>query len=212
MKWSVALGIAGIALVGGVLAAIALSTVSPPTVPDPPAPMEPVVMDEVPAETTRAKVPVVPPPSPLPENIPEGENGPVDLGAVFEGPVDSVADLDPRFDAGMSVAIQLDDLPTDATESDIEKALTQRTFDATARVNAAADAHLTYAENAPREEAVLARGRAADLYEHLSEVLTDAPVPSHFPEDQASIQARTTQHMARTYERKAAALRASGAR
>lgn len=216
MRWQVAVGIGVVGVLGGGLAAFVLLS---PGLGTAPGPVEGERVSPEPVASTPSP-PIAPSrgaPEPPPHQAGPGagssEDAPdrIELDALFTAPVRGMADLEPRYERALDARITLDDLPPDALPGDVEKALSDRMLQATATVNAAADAHLQFAEAAPREQATRARGRAADLYQHLADTLRDAPVPDHFPADQAAVQRTMHERMAESYTRRAAALRAGSA-
>jgi len=226
MRTSVVIGIAAVGLVGGVAAAMLLAWTTGPSTGEP-APVEVSAMDATEPTSSRtferdpapdAALPVGQPrlqrpvrrdPALDPADVPEGEHTRPDLGPAFDGPVGSLADLGPRYEVAMSATLNLSDLPPGASGGDVEKALQERLLHTTATVETAAQDHLDFARTAPRDQAEQARGRAAELYDHLAGTLSEAPVPGHLPEHEVQLQRQMMERMADQQRRKAQALRAS---
>ena len=150
-----------------------------------------------------------PAPRPDPATLPEGQFSRPDLGPAFEGEVRSLQDLQGRYDAALATTIDLSSLPADAHPEDVEKALRDQLLQSTATVSAAADAHLAFATSAGRADAKVARGRAAELYEHLASAIEDAPVPGHLPQSELDLHRQMLDRMAEQRRRQAAALRSA---
>ena len=128
-----------------------------------------------------------------------------------EAEVRSLQDLQGRYDAALATTIDLSSLPADAHPEDVEKALRDQLLQSTATVSAAADAHLAFATSAGRADAKVARGRAAELYEHLASAIEDAPVPGHLPQSELDLHRQMLDRMAEQRRRQAAALRSARA-
>ena len=227
---AVALGVVG--LLGGILAAVAVSLSTAPSAPDqveaPPAGIEASGADasarvRAPAAGENAddtpkidlgQVKRVMASSPLPDpaNLPEGTPLRPVLDPIFSTPAESLEALEARFEVGAATRIDLADLSGNTGPAEVERALEQRMFQATATVSAAADAHLAYADKAPRGEADVARAKAAQLYDHLADIVSDAPVPEHFSPERAEVQRSMTERLSERHRRQAAALRSAGGR
>ena len=147
--------------------------------------------------------------APASEDSTGAARGPIPLFTT-DGLSPELLGLHPDFETAMARAVTMDDLPQGASAQDLDKAISVEMMGLVSEVQGAAEAHLTYAETAPREQATLARERAAQLYQHLSEAILEVPMPPDLPAAQAEVQRLTRQRMAEGHARRAALLRAQG--
>lgn len=130
--------------------------------------------------------------------------------AFSAGRAGSLAALRERYDLALDASISLDDMAEGASAAQVEQALSEQMLHATATVTAAAEAHLEFAEQAPRQEADQAVQRAAELYDHLATTLDEAPIAPHLPDAEQTIHRGMRERMAAAHRRRAAALRGGG--
>lgn len=150
-----------------------------------------------------------------PENKPEAPQsaeaeGQAKPGTDAEEPPPEISGTaEEQYTAAMAITVNLDDL-ADATDPKVVfNTLGKRLQGATAVVESAAKEQLALSEEAGREDADAARGRAAEVYEHFAAEVKAAKLPGNLPEEEAKLQVLVMEKIAGEYERKAKELRAN---
>lgn len=207
----IGIGIVGVAGIGLAVALLLFGPGTPRVEPE----VSPAPPESAATPTPRMKERPVngddPPAAPI-------DDGPVEVGLATptmpSAPpalAGSLTELTADYEEALDVQLDIDPDADGANPDERHRSLRGQILAASAQVEASANAHLAYAEVAPRAEAQQAVDRAAELYDHLSEVITAAPIPQGLPAEEADIQRKVLQRMANAHARKAASLRAQGA-
>lgn len=203
MKAAGWIGIGVVGLLGGVLASTLFWSGQGGSEPGPgiDAAGDPVVMTPVGASRDR---PTPGPSTAAPDRAAAAPTLPT------EGLGPELLSLHPGYEAAMDRTVSLAELPESGPPQEVDKIIATELMGLVAEVQGAAEAHLTYAETAPRAQATIATDRAAQLYQHLSEAILEVPMAPGLPAAQVQVQRLTRERMAEEHARRAALLRAQG--
>jgi hypothetical protein len=204
MRVGVAVGVGAVGVVGALLAVLMVTwTTRPPPALDASVDSPAASRDSTATRGSRGAGPT----SRGPAGATDGAaaDGSPELEGVELAP--ELLALDPDFETALSKTMTLADLPAQGTAQELDRAVTEQLLELVSTVQTAADAHVAYAETAPRAQAKIARGRAAQLYQHLADQIRDAPLAPQLPADQAALHRATRERMADRHARQAALLR-----